>query len=140
MRYENQGKGGVKKWVGIFIGCLLGVFIARTLVYGFPIWGMPDEEKLVAATVEIAGESVEVSQEDLSLAAALAGGLRYWGNVEEETMPEAVITYQMEDGSTIVVGADEDTIYKDGKYYRPRGDCGAFFADVAKAILADWHG
>lgn len=139
MNYEKNTRIGAKKWVGIFIGVLLGVFIGRTLVYGFPIWGMPDEEKLVAATVEIDGETVEVSQEDLALAAALAGGLRYWGNVEEETMPDAVITYQMEDGSTIVVGADEDTIYKDGKYYRPRGDCGAFFADVAKAILADWH-
>lgn len=139
MNYEKSVRGGAKKWVGIFIGVLLGVFIGRTLVYGFPIWGMPDEEKLVAATVEIDGETVEVSQEDLALAAALAGGLRYWGNVEEETMPDAVITYQMEDGSTIVVGADEDTIYKDGKYYRPRGDCGAFFADVSRAILADWH-
>ncbi|MDY4047848.1 hypothetical protein [Negativibacillus massiliensis] len=50
-----------------------------------------------------------------------------------------MITYQMKDGSSIVVGADENIIYKDGKFYRSKKDCGAFFETVAQGIFDGWH-
>ena len=52
---------------------------------------------------------------------------------------DTMITYQMKDGSSIVVGADENIIYKDGKFYRSKKDCGAFFETVAQGIFDGWH-
>ena len=50
-------------------------------------------------------------------------------------MPEAIITYQMKDGSTIVVGADKDTVYKNGTYYAPKGNNGELFYNVVEGIF-----
>ena len=113
--------------------------IGTTLMQGLPILGMPKEDEVVGAILEIDGKVQEISQEDLGLSVLIARGLRCWGPVSEQQLPDTMITYQMKDGSSIVVGADENIIYKDGKFYRSKKDCGAFFETVAQGIFDGWH-
>lgn len=134
---DKKAKG--RKWIGIFLGCMLGVMIGTTLMQGLPILGMPKQDEVVGAILEIDGKVQEISQEDLGLSVLIARGLRCWGPVSEQQPPDTMITYQMKDGSSIVVGADENIIYKDGKFYRSKKDCGAFFETVAQGIFDGWH-
>lgn len=127
-------KAKVRKWIGIFLGCMLGVMIGTTLMQG-----LPKQDEVVGAILEIDGKVQEISQEDLGLSVLIARGLRCWGPVSEQQLPDTMITYQMKDGSSIVVGADENIIYKDGKFYRSKKDCGAFFETVAQGIFDGWH-
>lgn len=71
----------------------------------------------------------------MQIAVDLAGGLKRWVGECDQTMPKAVITYQMKDGTEVVVGADKDTIYKDGKYYAPKGTNGELFRNVVEGIF-----
>ncbi|MDY4047849.1 hypothetical protein [Negativibacillus massiliensis] len=57
----------VRKCIGIFLGCMLGVMIGTTLMQGLPILGMPKEDEVVGAILEIDGKVQEISQEDLGL-------------------------------------------------------------------------
>ena len=41
----------------------------------------------------------------------------------------------LKDGTEVVVGADKDTIYKDGKYYAPKGTNGELFQNVVEGIF-----
>lgn len=100
---DKKAKG--RKWIGIFLGCILGVMIGTTLMQGLPILGMPKEDEVVGAILEIDGKVQEISQENLELSVLIARGLRCWGPVSEQQLPDTMITYQMKDGSSIVVGA-----------------------------------
>lgn len=133
MKAKNGAKT-LKTWLKFFACSLAGVIIANLLMDGFPILGMPEKEQVLSVQVEIAGRSAQVKPEELELACNLAGGLRHWGFSDLKSEPTVFLCYQMKDGSTIVVGADKDVIYKDGRYYRAKGGCGAFFEKVAQAM------
>lgn len=51
---DKKAKG--RKWIGIFLGCMLGVMIGTTLMQGLPILGMPKEDEVVGAILEIDGK------------------------------------------------------------------------------------
>ena len=44
----------------------------------------------------------------MQIAADLAGGLRRWFGKTEQTMPRAYITYQLTNGTQVVIGANDD--------------------------------
>lgn len=58
---------------------MLGVMIGTTLMQGLPILGMPKEDEVVGAILEIDGKVQEISQEDLGLSVLIARGLRWLG-------------------------------------------------------------
>lgn len=66
----------VKKWIDVFLGCMLGVLIGTMLVQGLPILGMPKKDEVIGATLEIDGQIKEISQENLELSVLIARSLR----------------------------------------------------------------
>ena len=78
---------------------------------------------------------MEVSQQDMQIAADLAGGLRRWFGKTEQTMPRAYITYQLTNGTQVVIGANEHTIYENGSYYPNKGEKGKLFEQVVEGLF-----
>lgn len=136
---ENPGQTARKNAVrdlilGVVFFILLSV-VLFSVVFGIPLTGTPKLNEVNTATVSFEGKTVEVTPEDMQIAVDLAGGLKRWVGECDQTMPKAVITYQMKDGTEVVVGADKDTIYKDGKYYAPKGTNGELFQNVVEGIF-----
>ena len=65
----------------------------------------------------------------------LAGGLRRWFGKTEQTMPRAYITYQLTNGTQVVIGANEHTIYENGSYYPNKGEKGKLFEQVVEGLF-----
>ena len=121
---ENPGQTARKNAVrDLILGVVFFILLSVVLfgvVFGIPLTGTPKLNEVNTATV---------------IAVDLAGGLKRWVGECDQTMPKAVITYQMKDGTEVVVGADKDTIYKDGKYYAPKGTNGELFQNVVEGIF-----
>ena len=99
----------------IIISLLIAVVIFVGLS-GLPLSGAPKAKQIASAQATFDGKTVEVSQQDMQIAADLAGGLRRWFGKTEQTMPRAYITYQLTNGTQVVIGANEHTIYENGSY------------------------
>lgn len=132
---QNGPKYLILQLVGGMAVIVLLTAVFFLLMYGVPLTGCPKAEEIASVQVTLGDQSCEVQPEDLQLAADLAGGLKVWFGAADQTMPEAIITYQMKDGSTIVVGADKDTVYKNGTYYAPKGNNGELFYNVVEGIF-----
>ena len=132
---QNGARNLILQLMGGMVGIVLLTAICFLLLYGVPVRGMPKVDDIVSAQVTLGDKSCEVQLEDMQIAADLAGGLKCWFGEADQTVPEATITYQMKDGSTVVVGADADTIYKDGTFYAPKGNNGELFYNVVEGIF-----
>ena len=53
----------------------------------------------------------------------------------ETGLTRAYITYQMADGSQMVVGADAQKVYRDGECYPVKGDNGGLFETVVAGLF-----
>ena len=102
---------------------------------GLPLSGAPKAKQIASAQATFDGKTVEVSQQDMQIAADLAGGLRRWFGKTEQTMPRAYITYQLTNGTQVVIGANEHTIYENGSYYPNKGEKGKLFEQVVEGLF-----
>lgn len=118
----------------IIISLLLAVVIFVGLS-GLPLSGAPKAKQIASAQATFDGKTVEVSQQDMQIAADLAGGLRRWFGKTEQTMPRAYITYQLTNGTQVVIGANEHTIYENGSYYPNKGEKGKLFEQVVEGLF-----
>ncbi len=118
----------------IIISLLIAVVIFVGLS-GLPLSGAPKVKQIASAQATFDGKTVEVSQQDMQIAADLAGGLRRWFGKSEQTMPRAYITYQLTNGTQVIIGANENTIYENGSYYPNKGEKGKLFEQVVEGLF-----
>ena len=50
-------------------------------------------------------------------------------------MPRAYITYQLTNGTQVIIGANENTIYENGSYYPNKGEKGKLFEQVVEGLF-----
>ena len=113
-----------------FVICILIALVIYFVSVGLPLFGMPKLDDVVSAQATYDGQTVEIAQEDMQIAVDLAGGLHIWPGTVETGLTRAYITYQMADGSQMVVGADAQKVYRDGECYPVKGDNGGLFETV----------
>ena len=118
----------------IIISLLIAVVIFVGLS-GLPLSGAPKVKQIASAQATFDGKTVEVSQQDIQIAADLAGGLRRWFGKTEQTMPRAYITYQLTNGTQVIIGANENTMYENGSYYPNKGEKGKLFEQVVEGLF-----
>ena len=103
---ENPGQTARKNAVrDLILGVVFFILLSMVLfgvVFGIPLTGTPKLNEVNTATVSFDGKTVEVTPEDMQIAVDLAGGLKRWVGECDQTMPKAVITYQMKDGTKLL--------------------------------------
>lgn len=118
-----------------FLICILIAVVIYFVAVGFPLFGMPQIEHVISAQATYQGQTVEIGQQDMQIAVDLAGGLHIWPGTAQEGITDAYITYQMDDGTEMVVGANQDKVYRDGKCYVVKGQNGELFETVVAGLF-----
>ncbi|MCD7863529.1 MAG: hypothetical protein LUG61_08525 [Lachnospiraceae bacterium] len=110
------------------VRCFIAVFISTMLIMGISIFvegmyliGIPDIDNVQKVTIsysEITNEIKEFSDEEqIELAVKLTGSLKYslTEKADDKTSPMITITYYLEDGQSLSISANRDTVWWKGK-------------------------
>lgn len=132
---SQQMKSEIRRLIWNVIVTVVVVLVISMLWSGFSLPNVPKREQIVSAQVTLDGRTVQVEEQDLQLASDLGRGLRRWFGQADQTMPRALITYTMTDGSQMTVGANAATLYQDGSFYPSRGKNGSLFEQVVEGVF-----
>lgn len=116
----------LRKIIGFLLTVLGGVLISVVIYlsfHGMFLIGIPEVdnvERVILSYPEKADETAEFTEkEDIELAVQISGFLHYsfFGDADPESRPLITVTYVLENGRTVSVSADRDTVWWKGKAY-----------------------
>ncbi len=132
---NQQMKAETRRLIWNMLVTVIVVLAISMLWSGFSLPNVPKPEQIASVQVTLDGQTVQAAEQDFQIASDLGRGLRRWFGQTEQTMPRALITYTLTDGSQMTVGANAGTIYQDGNFYPVRGKKGALFEQVVEGIF-----
>ena len=113
--------------------------IGYYFIHGIPLFGIPKIEQV--SYVEISNTRLDTNSrkitavEDIEKAINITKFLTFRLGSPEQKEPFIELTFHLKDGKVFVIGANEKTVYNNGRAYSIKGDNGALFIKVAEGLF-----
>lgn len=139
---EIKKKRGLR---GYLLNTLISVLLTAILIsvgffwmHGIPLWGIPKAEQVSEVTIldtRFGEERTFTDANDIEKAVNLANFLNYDLGTAEQGEAVVTITYHRENGDEVVVSANQDTAYYNGKAYNIHDENGELFLNLTEGLF-----